>query len=170
MSNKYKFLIICAIIGLLLIAIIPKSADHIDEAAVNPLNGDIAIHYCTVKITHIAVVELYSKDGERLFVKSFDSSRPVNILFDDEKLYVITWDKSVYCYDRDGNEVAAEKSYSEILDATLLSFDGWESRIGKRTYKWERYEYLYEAPIIFRDRARLTITHEGETFTVYESE
>ena len=74
MKKKAIFILVVCIIGLLIIALIPKEADEITNAVVNSNNGDVAFSYMEYSgKTNILVVALFNKDGETLYSKTFFS-------------------------------------------------------------------------------------------------
>ena len=170
--NKNIALLLCAnMIGLIIIAIIPKNVDEITNAVVNPNNGDIAFSYCNYsERVDVLRVTVYSKEGERLFSKTFLLEGSYAALkFHEDILCVCEGriENRKHCYDRNGAEVNANITIAEIRERH--AFDDWKSSFGKKTYSLDGYTYIYEAPTIFKHIARLTISDAITEKVIYES-
>lgn len=171
LERKVILLFCAGIIALLIIAIIPKNAVTISNAVVNENNGDIAFCYFYPTKFGILNVDLYSKDGDKLFSQTFKAGGGYGALrFYNDKLYVSygKTDKKTCVIDRSGN-VSDTDIPSEII-STADTFKGWSSVRGKKTYSLDGYTYIYEMPTVFHRRAELTISNTVTSKTVYNSD
>ena len=167
---KKGIVIFCAaVVMLVIIALIPKGVDEITHAVVNPNNGDIA--FCYHDHSHAAHplrIVAYDKFGEELFSKSFYTSRGASMTYSGDELCVSIWaDNEKYSYDRQGNGTESDISIAEIEKNS--GFSEWEISFGKKRYTLGEYIYCYDAPTVFKHRARLTISDGENTKTIYES-
>ena len=172
-EKKARILLISLILGVFIMLLIPKNANHISNAAINPNNGDIAFCYYDYSSETKAIrVEVYSKSGELLFSKvTGGDGAYADLLFIDDELYVSSGrDNRRYRFDRDGNEPGYDVPY-KIFEETqkARNFDSWKFSLGKRTFQYEDYLYVYKPPMILRDKALLTVTNgDGEVTVIYK--
>lgn len=169
MKKKAIFILVVCIIGLLIIALIPKEADEITNAVVNSNNGDVAFSYMEYSgKTNILVVALFNKDGEKLYSKTFFSGTSyASLNFHEDKLHVyIGRTKETHCYDRTGASAEVALTTEEIKSSG--TFGGWKHSFGKRTYELNGYTYNYYSPTIFRDKAEVVISNETDV-VIYKS-
>lgn len=167
---KKGIVIFCAaVVTLVIIALIPKGVDEITHAVVNPNNGDIA--FCYHDHSHAAHplrIVAYDKFGEELFSKSFYTSRGASMTYSGDELCVSIWaDNEKHSYDRQGNGTESDISIAEIEKNS--GFSEWKISFGKKRYTLGEYVYYYDAPTVFKHRARLTISNGENTKTIYES-
>ena len=171
-ERKIAIILCACVIGLLAIAIIPKNVVRISNAVVNEKNGDIAFCYMYPTNYSVLNVELYTKDGEKVFSKAFytDATEYASLKFIDDGLlvrYRATNEKACLI-DRDGN-VLETNIPPYLIGLATKEFEGWNVALGKKTYSQNGYDYIYESPTVFRHRAKLTVTNGKQTNTLYDS-
>ena len=171
-ATKYLIVFLGCLMGIVAIIIIPKKANIVGNAAVNENNGDIA--FCFLDMSNpipMLQVNLFDKNGELLFEKNLysEGGTHADFLFDGELLVVLVGrTDEVYCFDRAGAEATSNVTIDE-LEKMTGTFIGWEKSIAKKSFSLNGTVYLYEAPAIFRDRARLSIKSDNFEKTLYES-
>ena len=168
-KGRAKLLICTTIVLFIVLAIIPEDADGITNAAINPNNGDIAFsYYDSSSKVRATKVDVYNKHGELLFSKvtSNDGGSYASLKFIDNKLYVSSGRKQLkYCFDMDGSDL----DYTSYSFEERETFDDWKWGLRKRTFQYEDYLYVYKPPVIFRDKALLTVTNgDGEVAVIYK--
>ena len=171
---KKKIILFCAsvlaIVLILIIVLIPRNAVVIKNAAVSPINGDIAISYMNSGIgASVIKVQIYDRNGALLYSKSFFDSGTPHMVYDEEgNLCISVGEKSRrFCYDRQGGTANSDMTVDEIN--AIGSFSGWKKSAGKYKYTLDGYQYIYEKPSLFNRRAKLTVSHEGTNRVIYES-
>jgi len=118
--------------------------------------------------SHPLRIVAYDKFGEELFSKSFYTSRGASMTYSGDELCVSIWaDNEKHSYDRQGNGTESGISIAEIEKNS--GFSEWEISFGKKRYTLGEYVYCYDAPTVFKHRARLTISDGENTKTIYES-
>ncbi|MBR2350767.1 MAG: hypothetical protein IKA67_01915 [Clostridia bacterium] len=172
-ATKYLIVFLGCLMGIVAIIIIPKKANVVGNAAVNENNGDIA--FCFLDMSNpipMLQVNLFDKNGELLFEKNLysEGGTHADFLFDGELLVVCVGriHAAYYCFDRTGAEATSNVTIDE-LEKMTGTFIGWEKSIAKKSLSLNGTVYLYEAPAIFRDRARLSIKSGNFEKTLYES-
>lgn len=173
-EKKARILLIALTVGFFIMLVIPKNANRITNAAINPNNGDIAFCYYDYSSEIKAVrVEMYTKSGELLFSKvTGGGGAYADLLFIDGNLYVCSGRSNLrFCFDRMGNELGNDdvpfEDYKKAQSAG--EFDGWKWTLTKWTFRYEDCVYVYKPPVIFRDKAQLTVTNgDGEVAVIYE--
>ena len=168
-AKQKKFLILFVLSVIITFRLVaPTKAWGVTNSVINEKNGDIAYSYYS---PHDTVVVLCDKEGNELFSKSIptDGGASTYIAFFGENLGVyVSKAFKKYCFNRNGEELDhTEIPYTAIKDQGF--FKGWEESFGKKEYSWNGYRYTYQAPIIFRDKAKLTIESAEKSVTVYES-
>lgn len=142
----YIFLCICILIGLILIALIPgKNVAQIENAAINPENGDIAFTYFYHERSTI-VLALYNANGEALFSTGIDSDGGSysTMTFNGENLCIyISRTNILYEFSRDGTQVKKSEMPREQVDMPDL-WHGWDPMRGKKQFEQNGYLYVYE--------------------------
>ncbi|MBR2342745.1 MAG: hypothetical protein IKA64_00655 [Clostridia bacterium] len=169
--KKYVVLFCAIVIGLIIIALIPKNADRISNAVVNVENGDIAFCYTDYSGRASALrIVLFDKNGEKLFSKStYAAEGYASLGFRDNILFVCCGKSQdiTYSFDRAGAEVTPNMTIEEVKKIT--AFQGWKSSFGKKTYELNGYIYCYEAPTIFKDKSKFTITYGDKVKIIHKS-
>lgn len=171
-ATKYLIVFLGCLMVIVAIIIIPKKANIVGNAAVNENNGDIA--FCFLDMSNsipMLQVNLFDKNGELLFEKNLYSAggTHADFMFDGELLVVLVGrTDEVYCFDRAGAEATSNVTIDELKKMTG-TFIGWEKSIAKNSFSLNGTVYLYDAPAIFRDRARLSIKSDNFEKTLYES-
>lgn len=171
MNKKIVSLFVICVIGLIAIFLIPKDAERIQNAVVNPENGDIAICYFDYSGRADATrVSVYTKNGEKLYSKGYVGRTFLYMQFFGEELCVITsrdYEKSFF--DRSGKETDNDTLVGNIENIT--AFEGWDYSWWSSEYTCylNGYEYCYKQPTMFRRSATLTISNGTDVFTIYES-
>ena len=169
MNKKYILIACVCIVGLLIIALLPKEAEPILDATVNEQNGDIAIaYYENSSFGSVLCVVVFDREGRELFADSFWVSTGAEMAFKDNILCVtVGYKDELHGYDREGNEVGSLMSPEAIRKAEA-GFERW-SGFFTQTYTLDEYTYCYKQPTIFRRNAQLTLTHGNDCVTIYES-
>ena len=172
MEHKGILLFCISVIGLLIIAIIPKNVVTISNAVVNENNGDIAFCYLYPTKNPILNVDLYNKDGEKIFSKTFKTSGSYAYLrFNNNNELIVCYgksDKKTCIIDRSG--IVSDTDIPSEIISSGDSFKGWNSVRGKKSYSWDTYTYLYESPTVFHRKAKMVIINNGASKTIYDSE
>ena len=176
-ENKYIFLCICVIIGLILIAIIPgKNVARIENAVINPENGDIAFTYFYGERSAI-VLALYNANGEALFSTGIDSDGGSysTMTFVGENLCIyISRTNMLYEFSRDGTRVRKTEMSREQIDMPEL-WNDWDTTRGKKQFERDGYLYVYEystfPQYLSKEKHHLLIIDpEGINTTIYLKE
>ena len=172
-ATKYLIVFLGCLMVIVAIIIIPKKANIVGNAAVNENNGDIA--FCFLDMSNpipMLQVNLFDKNGELLFEKNLysEGGTHADFLFDGELLVVCVGriHAAYYCFDRTVAEATSNVTIDE-LEKMTGTFIGWEKSIAKKSFSLNGTVYLYDAPAIFRDRARLSIKSDNFEKTLYES-
>jgi len=171
MNKKYIFIFCACILGLLIIILIPKNVDEINDAVVNHTNGDIAICYFDYSgAIDVMRITVFDKYGEKLYSKAYREPHPAHMVFDGTELCVVVGSSyKKHIFDREGNETYNNISTDDILHSS--SFEKWDYSWIKNqfSYFFNDFEYCYEAPSIFRHEARLTIKNGENIKVIYKS-
>ena len=165
MTKKIRIIIPICLIGLIILALFPKGVSHISNAVVNENNGDVAICYDISDSNSAQVVELFDKDGKKLFSKALITSKMCDLVFDGDILCIATNDLNsiVYAFERNGNKASTELTAEQIC--SMYSFDNWKYGLFKATYYWDEYQYCYKKPHFFRHKSTFLII-KGDNSTV----
>jgi hypothetical protein len=169
--KKTVIILVCVgIIGLLAIVLVPKCVE-VENAVVNPNNGDIAFLYvCFSDKIDFIKLDLYNKEGEKQFSKTFSLYEISygGISFYNDVLCVKTV-STVYFFDRSGESVNEKIDLAEIKNKT--TFEKWSYSFLKSKYTIEfgDYKYSYQRPTIFKRQAVLKITKDTESVVIYKS-
>ena len=170
--NKYVLIFFVCLVGVIIIAIMPKKANVVGNAIVNESNGDIAFCFSdTSNAIPMLQINLFDKNGELLFKKNLYSNggNHADFIFDGDLLVVYVGRvEEVYCFDRTGLEVASDVPLNE-LEAITNVFVGWKKTLFKKTYFLNETLYSYNSPTLFNDRATLSIKNEDFEKIIYES-
>ena len=170
--NKYVLIFFVCLVGVIIIAIIPKKANVVGNAIVNESNGDIAFCFSdTSNAIPMLQINLFDKNGELLFKKNLYSNggNHADFIFDGDLLVVyVGRTEEVYCFDRTGADATSRVTIDE-LDEMTGTFVGWKKSFAQRSYSLNGTVYLYEVPVIFNDKARLSIKNDNIEKTIYES-
>ena len=168
--NKFILTFLASLVGVIIIAIMPKNANVIDNAIVNEKNGDIAFCFADTS-NEMLQINLFDKNGELLFKKNLSSKGGIHadFIFDEDLLVVyVGRTEEVYCFDRTGADATSRVTIDE-LDEMTGTFVGWKKSFAQRSYSLNGTVYLYEVPVIFNDKARLSIKNDNIEKTIYES-
>lgn len=174
MNKKVMIVVVGCIVGLLGILFIPKGIDPIENAIVNPINGDIAYTYADYESSVIRLV-VYDALGNKLYTKALDSGGGgVNayMSFSGNTLNVCSGrDRKMYAFDRDGSNATQNIMSKEEL-TELFSFSGWDKNRNKLIYTLNGNKYVYEkSPFpkyIFNNYCKLYIENgSGDSITLY---
>ena len=145
-EKKYIFLCVCVIVGLILIVLVPgKNVAKIENAIVNPENGDIAFTYFYSERSTI-VLTLYNTSGEALFSTGIDSGGGSysTMMFAGENLCIyISRTNTLYEFSRDGERIKKSEIPREQIDMPEL-WHGWDTMRGKKQFEQNGYLYVYE--------------------------
>ncbi len=177
MTKEKKIIIITlgCVLGLLLIMLIPKGIDPLENAVVNPINGDIAYTYFNYEYSVICL-SVYDSGGNKLFSKNLDSGGGGTVAyfaFSGETLNVCSGrNRKMYAFNRDGSN-ASENIMSKDELTDIMEFTGWKKAFNKKTFTSNGNTYVYEkAPFpkyIFNNYCKLYIEkNDGERFVIYE--
>lgn len=114
--NKYKVTAIGVTIGMLLLIIAPKHADKPMNIVVNDVNGDVALCYYDTSITYVYRIDVYNKEGKKLYSKSYNVPKSGgDLLFSGEELCVAVGNpREKYSYDRYWRETENDVTIKEI--------------------------------------------------------
>ena len=168
--KKAALLVCTSIICILIVSLIPKEG-IIENAVVNSENGDIAISYVDYSYrTPLQVIDVFDKNGEKLFSESFfHSDGAVSMLFYEGAL-CICFGKSTkekHIFDRNGNPVERIITIKQIEERT--AFQDWKFSFGKRMYTYGEYTYRYDAPTIFKHKSKVSIINGENEKIIYSS-
>lgn len=175
MNKKIKKIIILGIlVVLLLVFVVLFTRSHpIDDAAVNPENGDVA--YVTLEAKGSGHrIEVFDKDGAPLFTKvlTLTSGAVPGVYFEGEYLCVHDGREDItYVYDRSGTRVEKRENVPD----TQGKFDGWERSWSVYEVKVGGARYVYDTANIMEtilgQKTVLFIENEqGERVVLYEKE
>ena len=171
MNKKKAVVLICAFaIMIPLFILLPKEANEVTNAIVNTENGDIAFcYYDSSGITSHIRVDAYNAKGELLFSKPLVGSDGsyASLMFSDGMLYASDRSDKKYCFDMTGKKCDASDVSSVQIDKAG-AFSGWKSSFGKRTFEYGDIRYVYELPMIFKDRCTLTLERQDGRTVLYE--
>ena len=162
--------IACLLIISLAFLILPINTLDLDNIAVNPENGDVAIIREDAVAKHKIVLALYNKEGTKLFQKSIinNGKTSAKIAFCGENVYVYaSISGEFHGFGRKGEPLTSYELTAEDVSQNDF-FEGWKSSFGKETYEACGLVYTYERPLPFRHKARLTVTDGNETRIIYE--
>ena len=169
MSKKTGVIICCCVIVIIIIALIPHNVNTVQNAVVNPDNGDIAFSYFD-KFRGVDVIRItvFNKHGEELYSKSYLSTYTVGMIFDGDELCITVgrYDEK-HSFDREGNETNNSIPAKEITKHN--TFEGWKTSFKKETYSFEEYRYVYKKPSIISRNAKLIIENQEGEKVIYES-
>ena len=175
-EKKYIFLCVCVIVGLILIVLVPgKNVAPVENAVVNPANGDVAFTYFGTGSN--IVLNLCDLNGEVLFSKGIDSAGgSYSIMaFSGENICIyISRTKMLHEFTRDGTRVQKTEMPREQV-AMLDVWQGWESTRGRRQMEQNGYLYVYEyssfPQYLFGEKHQLSIiSPDGAIATIYLKE
>lgn len=171
MSKKILAILCICIVGILIIALIPKEVDEITNAVVNPNNGDIAFCYYDYSGTVDRIrILVFNRYGEELYSKTYLEAYTPSMVFDGNELCITlgrTYEK--YSFDREGNETSNSISADDIKKNDFFGEWAYSFASGKMIYSLDNYKYCYEEPTIFRRRAKLTISNGETVVVIYQS-
>lgn len=161
--------------------LMPKNPSlYIENATVNPNNGDIAVTYHKNNGDEGYTIDLYLFDaeGNLLLFKKHESKggsfAKVKFVNDNIHIYASRADAS-YGYDREGNTITP-LTKAEWKEYEFKEWDGWKSSRGEKTYTLGdtvyRYSYVPYPKSAFEFGCSLSIenTKTGNTVTLLEFE
>jgi hypothetical protein len=130
----------------IIVLLIPKNRQTVENAIVNLETGDIAIVYYNFGNGGTIELFLYDVEGTLLFHKSHTSDggshSKISFIGTDIHLYVSRTDVA-YAYSREGEPVKTMPS-SDWKNITSNAWVGWESKSDSKKYVREEYVYCYE--------------------------
>lgn len=129
---------------LIALMLIPKGNAEIENAVVNPTNGDIAITYYSNENAEI-VLMVFDTSGNVLISEGHSSNGGTHskIVFLDENIYIyVSRAGKSYGYNRDGEQITP-LSYDEWENIETKEWEGWDSQNGQKSYSYGNYRYYY---------------------------
>lgn len=173
-KNVIVIIVLCIVLTVLILFIIPGESNGLTNAAVNEENGDIVFCYSDYSgKADVIRVELYDKDGERLFEKTIypGAGAHVGLFFCEGNVFAYVGRyEAFYAWTREGVDCKALVSVEQIESAkSPSSFVGWENSLGSSTYHCDDNEYVYRKASLFRNTTRMSIINGYGEKIIFES-
>ena len=167
-------IVLCIAIAALIFFVFPAEVNGLTNAAVNEENGDVAFCYPDYSgKADVIRVELYNKDGERLFEKTVypGAGAHVSLCFCKGNVYVYVGRyEAFYTWTREGVDCKSLATAEQIESAkSSSSFTGWKNSFASSTYVCGENEYVYRKASLFGNKAQLLIKNADGERVIYES-
>ena len=181
--KKIVFFIAVAILTITMSLVLARlnSYEQIEDAIVNPDNGDIAYAYYVSEESRLQVC-VYDYEGNLLWKKRISSAGGTSMYFayidGNLNMYVSRTNK-LYVFGRDGTIISQSETNDYVSEPLSYirseNWKGWEHRINEYEYLHEslgvRYVYSNSPSLLTGGGCRLYIeSSDGEEIIIYKDE